>query len=94
MPSVKKTKTAGIFEVTSQHSAKAYKVEVNLKAARGTDPCSLVIDCGRWGHVQEGPISKHAGAVLLALASESRGKATQIPALPAGRSVSSPVVRA
>ena len=49
---------------------------MNLKAARGTDPCSLVIDCSCWDHVQEGPICKHAGAVLLALAMTSTGSET------------------
>eukprot|EP00969_Alexandrium_andersonii_P001867 82601-Alexandrium_andersonii.AAC.1 len=42
------------------------------------------------GHVRRGPICKHAGAVLYALAAESHDKAKQFPALPASRTVLSP----
>eukprot|EP00969_Alexandrium_andersonii_P046504 2040624-Alexandrium_andersonii.AAC.1 len=65
-------------------------MEVDLKASRGTAPGVIVRNCECLGHVQKGPICKHAGTVLYALASESRGRAKQIPALPAARAVSSP----
>eukprot|EP00969_Alexandrium_andersonii_P165652 7320274-Alexandrium_andersonii.AAC.1 len=45
-------------------------------------------------HVRRGPICKHAGAVLHALAAASRDKAKQFPALPAPRAASSPKGRA
>eukprot|EP00969_Alexandrium_andersonii_P157984 6981792-Alexandrium_andersonii.AAC.1 len=69
MPSVKKTKRVGVFEVASRQPGKPYAVEVNLKAARWTAPGNIVKDCDCWDHVQRGPICKHAGAVLYALAS-------------------------
>eukprot|EP00969_Alexandrium_andersonii_P072354 3192317-Alexandrium_andersonii.AAC.1 len=45
-------------------------------------------------HVKHGPICKHAGAVLYALAAESRGKTKQFPALTGSEGVSSPEWRA
>eukprot|EP00969_Alexandrium_andersonii_P028780 1256913-Alexandrium_andersonii.AAC.1 len=90
MPSVKRTKRAGVFEVSSSQPGVSYTVEVDLKASRGAAPGAIVRNCECMGHVQKGPICKHPGAVLYALASESRGRAKQILALPAARAVSSP----
>eukprot|EP00969_Alexandrium_andersonii_P290218 12827740-Alexandrium_andersonii.AAC.1 len=88
MPAVRKTRRAGSFEVPSSRAGVSHTVEVDLRATPGTAPASLVRGCGCMGHVRRGPICKHAGAVLYALAAESCDKAKQFPALPAPRAVS------
>eukprot|EP00969_Alexandrium_andersonii_P298078 13174586-Alexandrium_andersonii.AAC.1 len=45
-------------------------------------------------HVKRGPICKHAGALLLALAAEQREKAEQSPAPSASDWITSPELRA
>eukprot|EP00969_Alexandrium_andersonii_P099342 4382146-Alexandrium_andersonii.AAC.1 len=74
MPAVCETRRAGSCEVPSGRAGASYTVEVDLRATPGTAPASLVRGCGCMGHVRRGPICKHAGAVLHALAAESRVK--------------------
>eukprot|EP00969_Alexandrium_andersonii_P047505 2084158-Alexandrium_andersonii.AAC.1 len=62
MPSVRRSKRAGFFEVPSSRAGALYTVEVNLKASPGTAPAVIVRSCGCLGHVKHGPICKHAGA--------------------------------
>eukprot|EP00969_Alexandrium_andersonii_P131098 5797455-Alexandrium_andersonii.AAC.1 len=94
MPAVRKTRRAGSFEVPSSQAGVSYTVEVDLRASPGTAPAKLARGCGRMGHTKHGPICKHAGVVLHALAAESRVKTKQFPALTASEVGLSPESRA
>eukprot|EP00969_Alexandrium_andersonii_P089507 3951439-Alexandrium_andersonii.AAC.1 len=90
MPAVRKTRRAGSFEVPSSRAGASYTAEVDLRASPGTAPAKLARGCGCMGHVKHGPICKHAGAVLYALAAGSCGKTKQFPALTVSEGVLSP----
>eukprot|EP00969_Alexandrium_andersonii_P211899 9358700-Alexandrium_andersonii.AAC.1 len=66
------------FEVPSSQAGASSTVEVDLRASPGTAPAKLVHGCERMDHVKHGPICKHAGVVVYALAAESREKAKQL----------------
>eukprot|EP00969_Alexandrium_andersonii_P352055 15436828-Alexandrium_andersonii.AAC.1 len=59
---------AGAFEVPSSQAGASYAVEVGLRASPGTAPAKLARGCECMDHAKHGPIYKHAGAVLHALA--------------------------
>eukprot|EP00969_Alexandrium_andersonii_P317479 14025974-Alexandrium_andersonii.AAC.1 len=72
---VRKARRAGTFEVASSQAGLSYSVEVDLRASPGTAPAEAAQSCECMDHVKRGPICKHVGAVLLALAAEQREKA-------------------
>eukprot|EP00969_Alexandrium_andersonii_P038426 1683320-Alexandrium_andersonii.AAC.1 len=80
MPAVRKTRRAGVFKVPSSKAGESYTVEVELKATPGTVPARLVQSCECRDRVKNGPICKRAGAVLHALAAESREAPKQLTA--------------
>eukprot|EP00969_Alexandrium_andersonii_P019388 846207-Alexandrium_andersonii.AAC.1 len=85
---------AGAFEVASSQAGVSYVAEVDLRASPGTAPASVAQSYACVDHAKHGPICKHAGAVLLALAAEQRGKTEQFPAPSASDWILSPELRA
>eukprot|EP00969_Alexandrium_andersonii_P346936 15338690-Alexandrium_andersonii.AAC.1 len=62
-----------VFSVASaQTTGRSYGVDVELRSPPGAAPADIIRYCGCMDHLKRGPICKHAGAVLLTLATEQR----------------------